>query len=91
MAAVKNARGPCYPLPKLIAANFNASIFLDMLRIATPAALITNQFSALIGSGPFDATLKKKYPVSTRESHLRIGDQEYGREISIAGPTLRLF
>ena len=40
---------------------------------------------------PFDATLMKKYPVSTRVNRPENDDQECATEIPIAGPALRLF
>ena len=40
---------------------------------------------------PFDATLMKKYPVSTRVNRPENDDQECAREIPIAAPALRLF
>src|SRR6266568_1076180 len=40
---------------------------------------------------PFDSTLMKKYPVSTRVNRPENDDQECAREIPIAGPPPRLF
>src|SRR6266566_3791802 len=40
---------------------------------------------------PFDSTLMKKYPVSTRVNRPENDDQECARENPIAGPAPRLF
>ena len=40
---------------------------------------------------PFDATLMKKYPVSTRVNRPENDDQECARKIAMASPALRLF
>jgi len=40
---------------------------------------------------PFDSTLMKKYPISTRVNRPENDDQECAREVAMASPALRLF
>jgi putative SOS response-associated peptidase YedK len=40
---------------------------------------------------PFDATLMKKHPVSTRVNRPENDDQKCAKEIAVAGPSPRLF